>query len=123
MDKSLLWFVPAVIVALGIFVLSTFLALPIQIKGVEAIDKWEHTFAYLILSLSLLTAFRKTEKLNPHRSSFILLFCIVYGIVLELVQYYFFQHRYFEWADALANVVGATLGFFIFGFLNRKKRD
>ncbi len=114
MSKDLIWFTPAVLVAMGIFALSTFLALPIQVEGVSNLDKWQHTFAYFVLSFSFLFAYRKTGRLTNRIQGLVLLVSGAYGLLLEFVQYRFFAYRYFEWADALANLLGAVLGFLIF---------
>lgn len=112
-----IWFVPAVLVFLGIFLLSTFLALPIQVEGVSGIDKWEHAFAYMVLIVTFLYAFKKNKRLTNRIKWFILVLGGMYGFLLELVQYFFFSYRFFEWYDALANLTGALLGFLIFTLL------
>ncbi|MEM0940782.1 MAG: VanZ family protein [Bacteroidota bacterium] len=117
MEKGLIWFIPAILAALGILALSTFLSIPIQVKGVHHIDKWEHTFAYLILSFSFLLALKKSRRFTKHLSLVVLFSACIYGFALEFIQYQFFTNRSFEWIDALANVLGAVLGFSIFHFL------
>ena len=52
-------------------------------------------------------AFEKSDVL-------VVLLSSVYGLTLEFAQFQFFTYRYFEWADAVANVLGAVLGFLIF---------
>ena len=119
MSKETIWFMPAILVALGIFALSTFLALPIQVEGVSHLDKWEHTFAYLVLSFSFLLAFAKSGRLTNRIMWLVLLISGAYGLILELLQFQFFVYRYFEWADAIANVLGAVLGFLLFILLKK----
>ena len=114
MKKHAIWFVPAIMVAIGIFALSTFLALPIQVEGVSHLDKWEHTFAYFVLSFSFLFAYAKSGRLSKKVTLLVVLLSSVYGLTLEFAQFQFFTYRYFEWADAVANVLGAVLGFLIF---------
>ena len=105
--------------ALGIFLLSTFLAIPIQLEGVSYLDKVEHCFAYFVLVLSFLIAFKKAGKLSLKRSYWLLFFASMYGFLLELVQYIFFSLRYFEWLDAAANLLGVFIGFSIFKLFDR----
>ena len=119
MKKDLIWFVPAIVVALGIFLVSTFLAFPVQIEEVSYFDKIEHCFAYLVLILSFLIAFKKTNRLTSGLSIKLLLISSLYGFGLELAQYVFFPIRFFEWVDAIANLLGVLLGFLIFKLLNR----
>lgn len=119
MRKDLIWFVPAICVALGIFLLSTFLAFPVQIEEIGYLDKIEHCFAYLVLILSFLIAFKKSNRLSKSWSIKLLVISALYGFGLELTQYVFFPNRFFEWIDAIANVLGVLIGFAIFKLFNR----
>ncbi len=114
MGSRFVWFVPAISIALGILALSTFLTVPIQVEGVSHLDKWEHTFAYMVLSFSFLLALYKSQNLSNKRSVIVLLSACGYGLFLEFVQFQFFPDRYFEWVDAISNVLGTILGFIIF---------
>ncbi len=119
MKDQIFWFVPAILVTLGIFSLSTFLSFPVQIEGVGYLDKIEHCFAYFVLVLSFLIAYKKAGFLTKQLSLRILVLSSLYGFSLELVQYLFFDYRYFEWIDAGANVLGVLLGFGVFIFIDR----
>ncbi|MEO1256197.1 MAG: VanZ family protein, partial [Bacteroidota bacterium] len=105
MKTHIIWFLPAIVVALGIFLLSTFLSFPVQVEGVNYLDKIEHCFAYFVLVLSFLIAYKKSGVLTKKITRNILLFSALYGFLLELVQYVFFSYRYFEWIDAGANIL------------------
>lgn len=118
--NSKIWYLPAGCVALGILLLSTVLEIPIQLEGVSGIDKWEHAFAYAVLAGAFLEAFRRNGRLTLQLSIITLLLASVYGLLLEWTQYLFFDHRYFEWKDAIANVLGALIGFLLFHLLIRK---
>ena len=107
-------------VTTGIFLLSTFLALPIQVEGVEGLDKWEHAFAYFVLTGSYLIAFHKNDRLKLHTPWVIFLLCGAYGMLLEFIQYQFFAYRYFEWYDALANLTGSIIGLIAFKVFVKK---
>ena len=120
MDKTYWWFTPAIIVALGILALSTFLAVPIQVEGVSQLDKLEHSFAYMVLTLTFIVAFYKTGNLNGRVGIIIFLTTGSYGILMELLQFYFFEFRNFEWNDAIANMVGTTVGFLVFGIWQKR---
>lgn len=115
-----IWFLIAYANTIGIFLLSTFLAIPIQVEGVEGLDKWEHAFAYLVLTGSYLIAFRQNGQLKQHTPWIIFLLCGTYGMLLEFIQYLFFAYRYFEWYDALANLTGSVLGLMVFKLFVRK---
>ena len=119
LNKTTIWFIPAFAIAFGIFLLSTFLAIPIQVEGLSYVDKIEHCFAYFVLVLSFLIAFKKADRLSTKASYWLLFLASMYGLMLELAQYIFFAHRFFEWVDAAANVLGALIGFFVFKLVDR----
>jgi VanZ family protein len=119
LNNTTIWFIPAIAVALGIFLLSTFLAIPIQVEGVSYVDKIEHCFAYFVLVLSFLIAFKKSDKLSTKWSYWLLSLASLYGLALELAQYIFFSNRFFEWVDAAANVLGVHIGFVVFKLFDR----
>ncbi|MBC6410035.1 MAG: VanZ family protein [Ekhidna sp.] len=115
MKHSHWWFTPAIAVTIGIFMLSTFLTGPAQSEGVSNFDKVEHAFAYLVLTLSFLVAFHKTGNFNKKVAFMVFLASGSYGMLMELLQHYFFEYRHFEWYDAIANVTGTATGFLMFG--------
>ncbi len=119
MKNSIFWFIPACTVALGIFLLSTVFAIPIQVEGISGIDKIEHAFAYLVLTFSFLFAFQKARKITIKTALFVVVLSALYGLALEFVQYYFFEYRVFEWRDALANLTGVFIGFGLFKLVYR----
>ena len=119
--KHTLWFIPAFLVFLGILLLSTILTFPMQVEGVKFLDKWEHTFAYAVLVISFLVAFQKNGLLQPKNWLLLLVGCALYGILLEVAQFVFFPNRFFEWFDALANVLGALIGSLIYKLLGYGK--
>lgn len=112
--NTTIWFVLAACVAIGIFLLSTVFAVPIQVEGVSGIDKIEHSFAYFVLTFSFLFAFAKAQKMNARIIIYVVLLSACYGLGLEFIQYYFFEFRAFEWKDALANLIGVLVGLGIF---------
>lgn len=114
MTNKLIWFVPGCLTALAILLLSTVLSIPIQVEGVTYLDKWEHCFAYMVLVISFLVAFRKAQILNLKISVIIIFATGTYGFILELIQYLFFEFRVFEWIDALANLMGVLIGYGLF---------
>lgn len=123
MEKSLIWFVPAVCVFVGILLLSTVFSAPFYLEGVSYLDKWEHAFAYFVLICSLQYGFYKSHTLTKKIWLALLVACAMYGIVLEWVQFTFFPDRYFEWLDAAANVVGALIGSVFFRLVIRVQKQ
>ncbi|MEQ9403494.1 MAG: VanZ family protein [Cyclobacteriaceae bacterium] len=112
--RSIVWFLPAFFVFLGILLLSTVFSVPVQIEGVSYLDKIEHAFAYLVLTISFLYGFYKNQSLKKSTWILLMVLCALYGTTLELIQYTFFPNRYFEWLDATANLAGVLLGGFSF---------
>ncbi|MEQ9468083.1 MAG: VanZ family protein [Ekhidna sp.] len=118
--RSIIWFIPALTIALGIFLLSTILSVPVQVKDVGYFDKIEHFFAYFVLVIAFLVAFKKTNTISLQASVLLVLGASIYGFLLELAQYSLFPDRYFEWIDAGANVLGVIVGFTLFKLLVRE---
>ncbi len=114
MSNSYFWFVPAIGVAIGILVLSTFLTFPLRIEGIGYSDKLQHSFVYMLLTNSFLVAFFKINLLDFRVGAVIFFITGCYGFLMELLQFYFFEHRHFEWYDVLANTLGIVIGFISF---------
>ena len=109
--KSILWGI--IIFILSIFKLST--ASIIEDKLIPHSDKLVHLFLYTLFSFLLLIENKKSK-----RNIFLLLFAIIYGILMELLQHFFTSYRSFEFYDILANSFGAILGFILFTQIRTK---
>jgi VanZ family protein len=85
-------------------------------------DKLVHFVLHSILSFVWLTFIWKQvkNKLKSKNILFILLACIGYGIIIEILQDKFVPSRQADWQDVIANVLG-TLGgmLFFFKYKNR----
>ena len=66
---------------------------------------------YLSLTIALYLEIRTRDKY--FRYFFILLFPILYGASIELIQKYFFPPRTAEWLDLLSDIVGVVIGYFV----------
>lgn len=74
------------------------------------LDKWIHVFLFLVLVFLWCRAYTiKTKKIFL----LITVLCIVYGVVMELVQEYLIPFRSFDLRDMIANSIGAVAGYFI----------
>ena len=95
-----------------LFVFITLLSLaPIQLSGSFGpidVDKAYHVLAYFCLALPI-------PILRPRLTIWVALVIMVYGGLIELVQYSF--GRQVSWADFLANGIGAIFGVMIARFL------
>ncbi len=76
------------------------------------LDKIVHFVMYLILGAIVTFEFRRITPKYYHKYIFkILIISIVYGIVIEVVQY-FLPWRGFEFADMIADGLGAAAGIY-----------
>ena len=113
-------YLPALIWALIILVLSAKaeINLPESIFDFIAMDKLGHFGIYGILTGIILWGNHKSGlPLNKNTGITAILVSGVYGISMELMQYYFFPGRYFEYLDIIANIIGAICGFALFKYL------
>ncbi len=88
------------------------------------LDKLVHISMYAFLSLFLLRGFFIYEQNKTSRTRIILLsilFCVLVGTGIELLQPLLTRYRQFEWMDMIANATGTFLGYFIFLFLSKRQ--
>ena len=90
------------------------------VNGFFQIDKLVHVIMYLVITVSVLSAFNYS-KLN-YQWLFMFAFCLFYGVVVEVLQYILPTGRQFSWFDILANTVGGIMGAGVHVnlFLNKK---
>lgn len=69
-------------------------------------DKIAHLVCYGILSGSIWYVLRRKKVI-------ILSLVIIYGIIIEWIQYSFFPQRFFEFYDIIANIIGAIIGIWL----------
>jgi VanZ family protein len=82
------------------------------------IDKWVHVFIYALLASLLFYAWRKNNL--ESKSIFILLICVGYGLLMEVLQENFTATRHFELLDAVADAGGALSGIFVWRFFKTR---
>ncbi|NNE29982.1 MAG: VanZ family protein [Saprospiraceae bacterium] len=116
-------FFPAIVWSLIILGLSTMpgVSLPQSWADLISFDKLAHLVVYALLSFLVLRALSKIEGLNRKNLVKTLVFCGLYGILMESIQYGFFPDRYFEVLDIIANIIGSFIGAWMFYYLHRKK--
>jgi glycopeptide antibiotics resistance protein len=92
-------------------------------------DKIVHLVIFGIQSYLLMRGFeRQTNSvfLNRHAVLISILFTITYGCIVELMQTYLFIHRSGDVRDAIANSIGALIGWWIYrknyNILNKNKK-
>ncbi|WP_232457031.1 VanZ family protein [Polaribacter sp. SA4-12] len=80
------------------------------------IDKVYHLFAYFMLSSCWLFSFYK----KPALKYIIVIFCVIYGIIIEVLQHTLTLYRTGDFKDVLANTLGIVLGLLVFNLIFKK---
>lgn len=94
--------------------------------NIPHIDKIAHLLMYLTLSITFIYEIvKKKNELHVQKTLIILVvFAIVYGGAMELIQEYLIKTRSGDWIDFGFNVIGASLGIpFFLIFKNKVNRD
>jgi VanZ family protein len=82
----------------------------------ENIDKVYHGIAYFTLSFSWLIAYHK----KPKKKHLIIISCIIFGIIIELLQSTLTNYRTGEYLDVIANSSGILIALVIFNLFSKK---
>lgn len=77
-------------------------------------DKFVHASIFFVLTILWLVYFLKANKLSPIISATIILFCIIFGGLLEIMQSNVFSQRSGDWLDFIANSFGCLMGWLFF---------
>ena len=108
------------IIAIGITIAIAYLSLmkmpKVEVISFNNIDKLYHLFAYFTLSCCWLFSFYK----KPALKYIIIIFCIIYGIIIEVLQDTLTLYRTGDFKDILANTVGIFLGLLVFNQIFKK---
>lgn len=92
--------------------------------NIPHLDKLVHFtfyfFATILGGLSYKEIYKKEQSLLS-AGKIMLLFSIVYGMVIEIIQYSFTENREGDFLDFLANSLGAFLGFLVIKHLLSKR--
>jgi VanZ family protein len=71
-------------------------------------DKFGHAFAYCVLTVLLLRGYAGATPARPAWTA--AAFSMLWGVLMEYVQFFFLPGRFYEYDDMLANGVGALIG-------------
>ena len=107
-------YIIAIIVTLSILYLSL-VKMPSYVIGIAHLDKLQHCFAYFILSSSWLLVFYKKNKKH-----LIVGCCILFGIIIEVLQNKITDYRTGDYLDIIANSTGVFLGLLILNQIGKK---
>lgn len=110
----------AVLITISIGILSL-IKMPSDGIPVATSDKLLHTVAYFFLMLAWLYSFSKKEDFYK-RIKYLILGCLIYGIVLEVMQGAFTSYRTGSYLDILANFLGIVLAVLAFHLFEKKIR-
>lgn len=112
------------LIALAITFSIAFLSLikigkqPIQVSH---LDKIEHIIAYFFLTISWLYVLKNKPSYNFNKR-FVVIACVFYGIIIEVLQTTLTSYREASVLDIVANSVGVLLALLIFNILFEKKQ-
>ena len=107
------------IIAIGITVGIAYLSLmkvPKNQITFTSIDKVYHLFAYFTLTTCWLFSFYKKPTIKYK----IVIACIIYGIIIEILQHTLTKYRTGDFYDVLANTLGIILGLMVFNQILKK---
>jgi VanZ family protein len=77
-------------------------------------DKFVHASIFFVLTCLWLISLLKINKLSNLSIILILLSCVLYGGLLEIMQATVFSNRSGDWLDFIANSFGCLMGFWFF---------
>jgi VanZ family protein len=109
-------YIPALIWALVILVLSITPAGQLPEANFNMADKLAHLLVYMVLSVLLWYALVRSKSSGRKAwkmMGWVVGFGIVYGVAIELIQAYFISSRYGEVEDAIANGLGSVFGLIV----------
>ncbi len=110
------------IIAIGITIFIGYLSLmkmpKVDIDFTTNVDKLYHLFAYFTLTICWLFSFYK--KKQKHLKYYIVLGCVIYGIVIEVLQSKLTDYRTGDYMDILANSLGILLALIVFNQILKK---
>ncbi len=79
-------------------------------------DKVFHCVAYFVLTFMWLLA----VKISPKKIVIVTVLCILYGIIIEVLQKTVTTYRSFDYLDMIANSIGSVLALLIFNVFVKK---
>ena len=109
------------IIAIGITLFIAYLSLiktPKVVLVYSVNDKIYHIIAYFILTICWLFSFFKKPSLKYS----IVVFCLLFGIIIELMQSSLTSYRTGDYKDILANIIGVFLGLITFNLVLKKNK-
>ena len=96
----------------------------IPIPTVEGLDKLAHFLMYLGLTVVCVLDIRFSKKIisNKVKIIYCILFPLLLGGIVEIIQWKFTTYRSGNWFDMLANMLGIAAGYFLMLLLMYKRK-
>lgn len=117
------YFYPAIIWSLLIVIASWTAAvhnLPPTLFDIFETDKVGHFGIYAILFLTIIYGFVKNNAVTRKIIAAVVFWCCFYGFLMEVLQYFFFPGRFFEFPDIVANIIGSFTGLIFYQLFKNK---
>lgn len=86
--------------------------------GVKNVDKIYHLIAYFSLAFAWLVSFYQQKS----KKMLIVLACVVFGIIIEVLQSALTYYRTGDYLDVFANTLGVLLALLFFNAIFKKKQ-
>lgn len=110
-------YIIAIIITITIVCLSL-IKMPSINVNIRNIDKAYHSIAYFALGFTWLFSYYK----KPEKKYLIVFCCIIFGIIIEVLQSKLTNYRSGDYKDAIANSCGVLLALLIFNLFSKKKQ-
>ena len=114
LQASTLWV--AIAITICIAYLSLIKTTNFPVIEISSIDKIYHLIAYFMLTFSWLLTLKKSKYKYK-----VLISCVLYGIIIEVLQTTLTVYRTGELLDFLANMLGGLLALVVFNLFLKKK--
>ena len=108
-------FIIAIIIT-GTIAYLSLMKMPKMEESFNNVDKLYHLFAYFTLSICWLLSFYR----KPSLKYVIVIGCIIFGIIIEVLQQTITIYRTGDIKDVLANTLGIILGLIVFNQILKK---
>ncbi|MDP5106531.1 MAG: VanZ family protein [Polaribacter sp.] len=92
--------------------------MPSYTTKITNIDKVYHTIAYFTLGVTWLFSYYK----KPEKKYLIVICCIIFGIIIEVIQSKLTSYRSGDYLDVIANSFAIFLALLIFNLFSKKKK-
>ena len=106
----------AIAITIGLLGLSLIKMPEGGVFEINNIDKAYHGFAYFSLTIIWLLTFHKT----PQKKYLIFICCIIFGIIIEVLQNILTNYRTGDIMDIISNSLGCLVALFVFSLIFKK---